>query len=335
MLTLSATWPNRQKALRVPLVSMLAHVWRKLCCSFSDASDDLCQALASVAHRLCTQFVHPSALAPLLVCHLITLDKNPGVRPIGICEVPRRILSKAILFILKSDIQEAAGLNQLCGGQVAGIEAAVHSVRQLFNNENSEAMLLVDANNAFNSLNRASALMNMSTICPPISTVLMNIYRESSDLILGTCTLQSQQGTTQGDPLAMPFYALATRLLIDALDKGLPDLRQIWYADDATAVGKLCDLKRWWEKLSMIGPSFGYYVNLSKTWLVINEKCVSAASYLFGESNVNITTEGRPILGSPIGKPEFISNFVDRKVNQWIREIEKLTEVADSQPHAA
>ena len=29
-----------------------AHAWRKLCCSFSDASDDLCQALASVARRL-------------------------------------------------------------------------------------------------------------------------------------------------------------------------------------------------------------------------------------------------------------------------------------------
>ena len=157
-------------------------------------------------------------------------------------------------------------------------------------------MLLVDASNAFNSLNRATAQINMSTVCPLFSTVLMNIYRESSDLILGTSTLQSQEGTTQGDPLAMPFYALATRPLIDALDKDLPDLRQIWYADDATAVGKLCDLKRWWDKLSMIGPSFGYYVNPNKTWLVTKEKCVSAASTLFGESNVNITTEGRPVL---------------------------------------
>ena len=80
----------------------------------------------------------------------------------------------------------------------------------------------------------------------------------------------------------------------------------------------------------MIGPSFGYYVNPNKTWLVTKEKCVSAASTLFGESNVNITTEGRPVLGSPIGKPEFISNFVDRKVNKWIGEIEKLSEIADS-----
>ncbi len=41
------------------------------------------------------------------------------------------------------------------------------------------------------------------------------------------------------------------------------------------------------------------------------------------------------MLGSPISKPEFISDFVRRKVTHWIAEIEKLSEIADSQPHAA
>ena len=96
-------------------------------------------------HSICTSISisTPACLSP------DRSRQNPGVRPIGVCEVPRRILSKAILFVLKGDIQEAAGSNQLCGGQVAGIEAAVHSVRQLFDDENSEARLLVDASNAF------------------------------------------------------------------------------------------------------------------------------------------------------------------------------------------
>ena len=59
-------------------------------------------------------------IKPFLTCRLIALDKNPGVRLIGICEVPRQIISKAILFILKNDIQDAVGSLQLCGGQVAG-----------------------------------------------------------------------------------------------------------------------------------------------------------------------------------------------------------------------
>ena len=90
-----------------------AHAWRRFCCSFKEASDDLCHSLASLARRLCTQFIHPSIFHPLLACRLVALDKNPGVRPIGICDVARRIISKAILFVIKGDIQEAAGSRQL------------------------------------------------------------------------------------------------------------------------------------------------------------------------------------------------------------------------------
>ena len=174
-----------------------AHNWRRICCTFKDASDDLCHALALVARRLCTQVVDHSILAPLLACRLIALDKNPGVCPIGMCEVPRRIISKAILYVIKGDIQEAAGATQLCGGQIAGIEAVVHAVRHLFASESTEGILLVDASNAFNCLNRANALANIRHLCPPFYTVLSNIYRESSELFLGRDTLLSCEGTTQ------------------------------------------------------------------------------------------------------------------------------------------
>ena len=73
--------------------------------------------------------VDPKCLSALMACRLIALDKCPGVRPIGICETARRIISKAVLFITKADLQDAAGPLQLCAGQIAGIEAA--AVRML------------------------------------------------------------------------------------------------------------------------------------------------------------------------------------------------------------
>ena len=76
--------------------------------------------MALLAKRLCTAFVNPQGLAPLLACRLIALDKNPGVHPIGICETARRIISKAVLFVIRDDIQQAAGSIQLCAGQIAG-----------------------------------------------------------------------------------------------------------------------------------------------------------------------------------------------------------------------
>ena len=87
---------------------------------------------------------------------MIAINKNPGVCPIGIGEIPRLIIAKAILSTLKGDVQDATGTLQLCAGQISGIEAAIHSMRNLFEKKETEAVLL-DASNAFNSLNRLVA----------------------------------------------------------------------------------------------------------------------------------------------------------------------------------
>ena len=45
--------------------------------------------------------------------------------------------------------------------------------------------------------------------------------------------------------------------------------------------------------------------------------------------------EGRPYLGAALGTQEFKESFVTQKVNQWVTEIELLSNIAKSQPHAA
>ena len=71
--------------------------WRRVCTSFGSSSDDLCDALASCARRIASSTIDPTALEAYVACRLIPLDKQPGVRPIGIGEVVRRIIGKAIL----------------------------------------------------------------------------------------------------------------------------------------------------------------------------------------------------------------------------------------------
>ena len=46
---------------------------------------------------------------------LIALDKNPGVRPMGIEDTVQRIITKAVLSVMQQDIQEASGCLQMCG----------------------------------------------------------------------------------------------------------------------------------------------------------------------------------------------------------------------------
>ena len=183
-----------------------AHGWRRLCTSFKSTSNDLCHALAAIAKRLCTTFVDPKGISPLLACRLIALDNCPGVRPIGVCENPRRIIAKAVLFTTKRDLQHTAGPKQLWQCQIAGIEAAVHAVRSILSHEDTEAILLVDASNAFNSMNRQVALRNVRHFCPSLANILINTYRKPSELFVDGQVLWSEEGTTHGDPLAMPLY---------------------------------------------------------------------------------------------------------------------------------
>ena len=220
----------------------------------------------------------------------------------------------------------------MCGGQISGIEAAVHATRSAFELEDNEAILLVDATNAFTTLNRQVALHNIRRLCPSIATILINSYRSLTDLLVDGDVILSQEGTTQGDHLAMPMYGLATIPIIRKLDT---ICKQIWYADDSAAIGSIEQLQAWWTKLVKVGPAYGYLPNPAKTWLVTKQDHFDKATNIFAGSGVNITPEGRPYLGAAIGSCKYIEKYVSTKVNEWSSCVETLSDTTKSQPQAA
>ena len=127
--------------------------WRRMCCSFQHASRDLCNALASIERRICTQSVSASSVSAFVACRLIALNKCPGVRPIGIGEISRRIVAKAVMQIVKDDIAKSTGPLQTCSGLEGGCEASVHTTQEFFSNPDIHGVLLVDASKAFSTLN--------------------------------------------------------------------------------------------------------------------------------------------------------------------------------------
>jgi len=66
----------------------------------------------------------------------------------------------------------------------------------------------------------------------------------------------------------MPFYALATIPLICRLPS---NVIHAWYAGDASACGEISLLRQRWDRLSILGPPFGYFPDVSKTWLIVKE----------------------------------------------------------------
>ena len=79
----------------------------------------------------------------------------------------------------------------------------------------------------------------------------------------------------------------------------------------------------------------GYHANASKTWLVVKPNSLEEATSVFGDTNVKITCEGQPYLGSALGSHSYTSEFVTGKVKQWTNELKSLSNIATSQPHAA
>ena len=97
-------------------------------------------------------------------------------------------------------------------------EAAIHSMKEIFDDEQTDAVILVDASNTFNSLNRNAALHNIQILCPQFSAILMNIYRLSVRMIVfGSKDIVPNEGATQGDNLAMSLYAHGTATLLNYL----------------------------------------------------------------------------------------------------------------------
>ena len=157
-----------------------AELWLHILCTkqLKKKPAELCDAIADCAKKLATSYVNPAYLEAFTACRLIPLNKNPsGVRPIGIGEVLHRIIGKAIVRTINQEIVDATAPIQICAGIPGGVEAAVHAVREMYDNPEVEGILLVDAENAFNSLNRNVALHNISLTCPELATYMINTYR--------------------------------------------------------------------------------------------------------------------------------------------------------------
>ena len=336
--------------------------WQRMLHSFGDRSVRCCDAMASFAKRLCAEYMDPDVLEAFLANRLLPLGKEDnGVRPIGIGEIFRRIIGKAINKVLKKKVMKATGTYNMCAGQAAGIEAIIHHMIDLFGGEEVEGLLMIDADNAFNRLNRTVAMLNIRYTCPAYAKVLINCYRAATRLFVeGGTELESQEGTTQGCPFAMLMYAIALMPLLKQLrdppDPPVPPSdppdppvpppypfpQQAWYADDSQAAGKLESMRRWWDAIVLNGPKYGYHPKPSKTILIVKDAHMERAKEVFKNTEIKIMPggardeeNGHRDLGAAIGSSAFVQKSMSATVGEWVRELETLTRIAQTQPHAA
>ena len=312
--------------------------WRDVLLRYGAHSGRLRDSVAAVARRLCNSITPWDDVRALVASRLIALDKFPGVRPIGIGETLRRVIGKAVCMATRSDIEVVCGSDQLYAGLKAGIEGAVHAMSDLYDANidsiDGWGVLLVDASNAFNSLNRISMLLHARVLWPRCSRFLFNTYRGWSVLVLRGSSdfLYSKEGITQGDPLSMFMYAVGILPLIRSLHNPT-QWTQVWYADDASVCGCLNDIHEWFSQLCSKGPAFGYYPEPSKSYLLVNDRHRIEAERLFGALGVQIVA-GHRFLGGYLGDHAGCEHCVSDKVRLWVTNLLSLTKVAVKEPQA-
>lgn len=123
----------------------------------------------------------------------------------------------------------------------------------IFSEQATDTLLLVDADNAFNSLNRKVLLHNIGHLCPPMAVYTKNCYNVPSRLfVLGGSEILSSEGTTQRDPLAMPVYAIDITPLLDFIKTAMENdasMKHVAFADDLSGAGDLINVRRWWDNI--------------------------------------------------------------------------------------
>jgi hypothetical protein len=321
-----------------------AAIWQHLLLYQKEASLALQAAMAALCETLATDNVAWTLTRALFANRLVALDKCPGVRPIGIGECLRRILGKMMAYITREDVAKEAQAAQLAVGVPGGIEAATIAMNKLFDavagvEVEGYGMLLVDAANAFNAVNRAAALWNARILWPRCARFLFNSYRGFAFLLLQATAdtsviLLSREGVTQGDPLSMFLYSIAIMPLIRKCTR-VGEWHQCWYADDSSAVARLRQLVEWLTLLMEEGPKFGYFPEPAKSILIVAPAMVEEARRIFtGRLKVKVVTGAR-FLGGFVGEESERSAYVAAKTKEWVAMTTKLADIAELQPQAA
>jgi hypothetical protein len=326
-------------------------IWSRLLLHHGAASAALREAVAELARMMTNELADETEdgnlLRALLANRLVALDKCPGVRPIGIGECLRRLIGKVVALKTKHEVVKEGGTDQLATSLAAAIEGAAHSMTERFHqhgdaeHEDGYGMLLVDASNAFNAVNRIAALWNARLTWPGAARFLFNTYRGYNLLVIRSSTspgsgtiMLSREGVTQGDPLSMFLYSIAIMPLIRRCRINDPDSGQAWYADDSSGAGRLTRLRKWFDLLCADGPGFGYFPEADKSYLIVTPRYLALAKRIFAGLPVKIV-HGHRFLGGFVGSEATRMQYVQSKTRVWEATIKRLAEIGDLQPQAA
>ena len=140
----------------------------------------------------------------------------------------------------------------------------------------------------------------------------------------------SREGVAQGDSLVMVAYSISFLLLIYQLKQKFPDVFQPWYADDGAGMTCIPRLLKFFDRLCVLGPPFGYYPEQSKSILIVQLDSQPHAAKIIAKHKFK-TTWSR-YFGVFIGEPLTQTVWITEKVTKWSEGASQLAKLAINYP---
>ena len=101
-----------------------------------------------------------------------------------------------------------------------------------------------------------------------------------------------------------------------------------------SVVGSLNSIKDNWDKLTAIGPKYGYFPKPTKSYDGKRKKLIEVQN-LFANSRVNITAEGKRHLGAVVESTKYRHKYMKGLVKYCDNQLTILSIIAETQPQAA
>lgn len=192
---------------------------------------------------------------------------------------------------------------------------------------------MVDLSNAHNKYERNFAFQALRDFFPEASPLFEAFYSVQATLYYGDAKIKSCKGAHQGDPCAGLGCCATLHPIIKHISDEVPQLKgNLWFQDYGTLIGRKEHRLLALQILLVDGPPRGLHLNASKTTIWC-PGTPSSVTHPLTPDIKRAPDEGIIVLGTPIGEPGYICEYVASKIDIIQTTLDLLPSLDDPHSH--